>query len=219
MIAKRPAARLSDPQANSAASAAPGSAARMNASPTRNALNAVGERIRATSVPRENAAFGDDQPVGRDARAADRASSRSETSKVRRLRLLMPISGVASSSARSSSRRVVHLDQHGHAESNARSLRARRAARRRARRRSAGCSRRPARATRATWYSSTMKSLRSSGQRARGARRDQILRRALEKITVGQHRKACGAAGLVATRRWRPDRRSAAARPCSGSPS
>ena len=80
----------------------PGSAARMNASPTRKACTPAA-RMRCTSARREDAALGDQQPIGRHVAAAGRAWCRATTSKVRRLRLLMPTSGVFSRSARSSS--------------------------------------------------------------------------------------------------------------------
>ena len=65
---------------------------------------------------REDAALADDDAVGAGSGGASSSLTPSETSKVRRLRLLMPISLVPSGRARSSSAAVVHLDQHVHAE-------------------------------------------------------------------------------------------------------
>ena len=87
----------------------------------------------------------------------------SRDSNVRRLRLLMPSSGVFRRSARSSSARVVHLDQHRHAELQRQRLQFAHLRIVETRRRSAGCSRRPARAPRTPGTASTMKSLRSTG--------------------------------------------------------
>ena len=87
--------------ANNAANASPGSAARMNASPTRKALTAF-RRISATSSDaRMPLSVTTMRPSGMRS-SRPRVVSR-ETSKVRRLRLLMPTSGVSSCSAASSS--------------------------------------------------------------------------------------------------------------------
>ena len=65
---------------------------------------------------REDAALADDDAVASARSGASVSLTASETSKVRRLRLLMPMSRAPSGSARSSSPRVVHLDEHVHAE-------------------------------------------------------------------------------------------------------
>ena len=61
------AAELARPHATRPASAAPGSSARMNASPTRKALHA-GRAHAPTSAAREDAALGDDEAPGRHSR-------------------------------------------------------------------------------------------------------------------------------------------------------
>src|ERR1022692_1334988 len=93
--------RSRNAQAKSDASAAPGSAARMNASPTRNACTPRA-RMRATS---SGASMPLSVTTKRSGGIRARRSSvvSSETPNVRRLRLLIPTRGVASSSARSSS--------------------------------------------------------------------------------------------------------------------
>ena len=109
----------------------------------------------------------------------------------------MPISGVASASARSSSRGVVHLDQHVHAVSRARSASSAASCASSSAATISRIASAPSARDSATWYSSTMNSLRSAGSAHARARRDEVLGRALEDTAVGQHRQARGAGALV----------------------
>ena len=204
-------------QANSAASAAPGSAARMNASPTRNAWTPCA-RIVATSA-------GARMPLSV---TTSRSGGNARQQVERRLERDLERAQVA----------VVDADQRrrrAQARGRARPRRALRPAppcraRARAPRSAASCASSsaatisriasaPSARASAIWYSSTMKSLRSTGSAHARARRRQIFGRALEVLAVGQHRQARGAAALVARGDRRPDRSRRAARRGSGSPS
>ena len=133
-------------QPNSAVSAAPGSGARMNASPTRNALTPC-RRICATSRCAR-------MPLSVTTRRSGGTRGRSSSVVSQRHVERAQVAVVDADQRRRQPqraielRRIVHFDQHVHAVVDARRLRAPRAARRRARRRSAGSRRRRARATR-----------------------------------------------------------------------
>ena len=71
---------------------------------------------RSMSGEAEDAALADDDPVRRDQRRELFADVSSDTSKVRRLRLLMPIELRAERQRAVELRPVMHLDEHIHAE-------------------------------------------------------------------------------------------------------
>ena len=123
---------------------------------------------------------------------------------------------LAACSARSSSSRVVHFDQHRHAELARDALRARAIC---ASSSAATISRMqsaPIARASYTWYGSIMKSLRSTGSVAGGARLLQVVGAALEEMRVGQHRQAGRAVARRSSARWRPGSKSARSTPLLG---
>ncbi len=148
--------------------AAATSASRIRLSPTRSvrmpaaARRSTSARVKMPLSPTTMRSFG--------TRGASSSDTASEVSKVRRLRLLMPMSRVPSGSARSSSRGVVHLDEHVHAE------------------------RLRASATRARASSSVTLAMMTRMQSApHGARLEHLV--GLEEEILAQHRQAGGLAG------------------------
>ena len=139
---------------------------------------------------RDDAALGDDQPVGRHARQQVERRVAATRLKLRRLRLLMPMSGVGSA------QRALELGAR-RAPRPARPCRVARAAprappaaRRRARATMSRMQSAPSARDSATWYASTMKSLRSTGSAhaARAATRSSAA--PWKNSRVGQHRQA-----------------------------
>jgi hypothetical protein len=108
----------------------------------------------------------------------------------------MPISGVASCSARSSSLAVMHFDEHRHAEAVGDGSKSRMRRQIECRKRSAGWRRRPWRALRGP-DRRRPGSPCAGRQIAGGTRCLQVRRRALEKLTIGQHRQTCRAMPLI----------------------
>ena len=147
---------------------------------------------------RDDAALGDHEPVGRHARQQVERRVERDVERLRRLRLLMPISGASTASARSSScaswtsTSTSMPNSRARAASSARELRRRRAPPTISRIASA-----PSARDSATWYSSTMNSLRSTGSAHAARACDQVVVRALEELGVGEHRQAGRAGALV----------------------
>ena len=171
----------------------------MKASPTRNASTS-GRASCATSRWREDAALGDHEAPGRDARqkAEGRLQRHAEIPQV----AVVDADAAAScsASARSSSRGVVHLDEHVQPVVARGAAPAPPSARRSSAATISRIASAPSARDSATWYSSTMNSLRSAGSEQAAARGDQVVRAPLEERAVGEHRQAGRAGPLVARR-------------------